>query len=152
MDGYWLVADLFGIWNPRKQSLGVLKHFGRRLWNLGRSSPFDSIERNTSSQWILFAYTGLCVVFVVYISQVTAYQVIFYVAPHYPEAWILLFHEVRRASLANVWVIGRDITEVAWRTVILYGCSLIAWHACVAVTKHALGMVREARSRIHGLG
>jgi hypothetical protein len=39
MDGYWLVADLFGIFNLRQQSTKLIKHYALKLFGSSGAAP-----------------------------------------------------------------------------------------------------------------
>lgn len=146
MDGYWLVADLFGIWNPRKQSVAVMKRLGRRLWptTASKRSQPTVIKPITRSTVALFAYTALSMVFFAWLSVLMARQIIFFVIPHYPDAWLLLFNELRHGSASSTFSIFRAAEDICWKTVFLGGCALLLWRTSCAVVQRAVAWSRRS--------
>jgi putative peptide zinc metalloprotease protein len=129
MDGYWLAADLFGMWNPRQQSILLLKSLGRRL--VGQPVPRDG--GTAAARWTVATYTLLSVLFFGYMTVVMAQQLAFNVIPNYPVAWAVLIREVQTHGLANGFDLAGHFMDIVWKSILLFGCGTVAWRALTRV-------------------
>ena len=84
MDGYWLLADLFGIWNLRALSLQILRYF----WSILSRKPV--LARNpmtglgTKTATLVCVYSILSTMFFAGLTLMMSYQVVFVLGPAYP--------------------------------------------------------------------
>lgn len=149
MDGYWLMADLFGIYNPRKQSLEVLRYLPLRLFHRHLQKP-QFLEMQRSSFIALLVYTISSFSFFTYLIIVVAYQAVFYLLPTYPHLWMSFAAELRyHPSFAA----AAGIFQLAWKTAILIGCARFAWRSLKKVTlflsHHIAGLLSQTAQAKH---
>jgi putative peptide zinc metalloprotease protein len=134
MDGYWLAADLFGMWNPRQQSIQLLKSLWRRL--LGQPVARDG--GTAVARWTVATYTVLSVLFFGYMTVVMVQQLAFNVIPNYPLAWGALITEVQAHGLAHGLDLAGRFLDIVWKSILLFGCGTLAWRALLRVWSFAL--------------
>lgn len=130
MDGYWLVADLFGIYNLREQSIAVIKYLPHLFKSRVAGRP-QFLDMKKSSLVALCCYTVLSFTFFTYLIIVATYETVFYLIPAYPGLWASLAAAVRHEpSFSNIC---GGLFHIAWKTAVLIGCLQFAWHAAQAV-------------------
>src|SRR5262249_45239970 len=123
MDGYWLVADLFGIFNLRKQSISNLSYLAGRLWNpKGRHNPPDW-QLTTTATLVLSSYTILSVFFFAYLIIAMFRQVIFFLIPAYPEILTSLISTLTDKPFNPVKAFGA-LLGFGWRSLVIVGCTV----------------------------
>ncbi|HET8892178.1 MAG TPA: hypothetical protein VFQ41_24995 [Candidatus Angelobacter sp.] len=126
MDGYWLLADLFGIYNLREQSIAVLKYLPQ-LFRRNRSVRPQFLDMKKNSFIALCVYTVLSFTFFTYLVIIATYQTIFYLLPAYPHLWSSFFSALRHEpSFSNI---GGGLFHIAWKTAVLIGCLQFAWRS-----------------------
>lgn len=126
MDGYWLVADLFGIYNLREQSVAVLKYLSELLARRRPVRP-QFLEMRKSSLIALGCYTLLSFTFFTYLIIVLSYEMLFYLLPAYPRLWISFIAAVQHEpSFSNI---AGGLFHLAWKTAVLVGCLQFGWHS-----------------------
>jgi putative peptide zinc metalloprotease protein len=134
MDGYWLMADLFGIYNLREQSIAVLKYLPDKWRNKGSVKP-QFLDMQRSSFIALLIYTISSFSFFTYLIIAITYQALFYLLPAYPHYWISFVVELRHhpsfSAVANLF-------QLAWKTAVLIGCVRFAWRSVKKVSLFAI--------------
>jgi len=138
MDGYWLVADLFGIYNLREQSTKLIQHYVRKLFGATRATktPLQGLQPRT--RIALAVYSLLSVTFFLYISTVMIRVLIVYMVPTYPIR-LLAVWEVMQARPFNLLRLLSLMFEVLWRTAVLCGLSIFVYRIII---KNLLSLVR----------
>jgi len=84
MDGYWLVADLFGIFNLRQQSTKVIKHYFLKFFGFNGAAHNPLHTLTPGARVALAIYSVLSTVFFFYICEIMIRVSIFYLLPAYP--------------------------------------------------------------------
>lgn len=137
MDGYWLVADLFGIYNLREQSTKLIKHYVLKLFGSARAgqTPLQILQPRT--RITLAVYSVLSVTFFFYISAIMIRFLIVYLVPTYPTR-LLAVWEATQARPFGLLRLLSLIFEVLWRTAVLCGLSIFAYR----LIKNVWGMVK----------
>lgn len=137
MDGYWLVADLFGIYNLREQSTKLIKYYVLKLFNSGRAgeTPLQILPRRT--RVTLAVYSVLSVTFFFYISAIMIRLLIVYLVPTYPTR-LLAVWQATQASPFSLLKLLSLIFEVLWRTAVLCGLSIFAYR----LVKNVWGLLK----------
>ena len=132
MDGYWLIADLFGIFNLRKQSISFVSYYARRLWNPKGQHRRPGWQLSRTATVVLSTYTIVSLVFFGYLIIAMFRQVVFFLIPAYPGILSSLVSTLSGRPLSPVRVLG-SFLEVGWRSLILVGCSLFICRTCYRV-------------------
>jgi putative peptide zinc metalloprotease protein len=137
MDGYWLVADLFGIYNLREQSTKLIKHYVLRLFDSTRAghTPLQNLQPRT--RVALAVYSILSVTFFFYISAIMIRVLIVYLVPTYPARLVAVF-EATQARPFDLLKLLSLIFEVLWRTAVLCGLSIFVYR----LVKNVLGLIK----------
>jgi putative peptide zinc metalloprotease protein len=126
MDGYWFVADAFGIRNLRFHSLQLVKYC---LWRvLGKTPTFPASLSNWSrrTKWVLGAYTLLSTVFFLFLIIRVACQALFVLLPQYPNLVMTIMRRIA-GQPTDIVAVSAGVIEICWKTMILVGCALCAW-------------------------
>ena len=126
MDGYWLVADLFGIFNLRQQSTNLIKYYFFKLLRLNRAARTPLHTLKPGARVTLAIYTVLSTVFFFYLCQIMIRISIFYLIPAYPTRVMALWQVVQHWPL-DVTKLFSLVFEILWRTAVLVGLSLFAY-------------------------
>ena len=137
MDGYWLVADLFGIYNLREQSTKLIKHYVLKLFgaeSVGQP-PLQILPSRT--RVTLAVYSVLSVTFFFYISAIMIRLLIVYLVPTYPTR-LLAVWQATQASPFDLLKLLSLIFEVLWRTAVLFGLSMFTYR----LVKNVWGMLK----------
>jgi putative peptide zinc metalloprotease protein len=126
MDGYWLVADLFGIFNLRQQSTNLTKHYFLKLFGLNREvrTPLHTLKPRT--RVVLAVYSVLSTVFFFYLCAIMIRLAVLYLVPSYPARLLAVWHVVQHWPLDVSKLFGL-VFELLWRTAVLVGLSLFAY-------------------------
>lgn len=124
MDGYWLLSDLCGMWNLRKQSLDLGRYCWRRL--TGRRPLPDLSGMSTRTMRILIAYSVIFAYFFIYLVITMAYQVVVHVIPGYPGLWLRLGQNLLHPASLDIKHWLSQIFELLWNTFLITGCCLFA--------------------------
>lgn len=137
MDGYWLVADLFGIFNLREQSTKLIQHYVLKSFGSARvtQTPLQKLQPQT--RVALAVYSLLSVTFFFYISAIMIRVLILYMVPTYPTR-LLAVWEATQARPFNFLRLSSLMFEVVWRTAVLCGLSIFVYR----ITKNLLGLVK----------
>jgi putative peptide zinc metalloprotease protein len=126
MDGYWLVADLFGIFNLRQQSTRVIKHYVLKLFgSAGRGqTPLQNLK--PGARVALAVYSLLSSTFFLYICSIMIRYSLLYMVPTYPARLVAVWHAVQARPFDVIKLLGL-VFEALWRTAILFGLSLFTY-------------------------
>lgn len=126
MDGYWLVADLFGIFNLRQQSTTLIKYYFLRLLGSKRAARPPLHNLKPGARVALVVYSVLSTVFFLYICEIMIRISISYLLPVYPTRLLALWQVTQRWPL-DVTKLFRLLLEMLWRTAVLAGMSIFAY-------------------------
>ncbi len=126
MDGYWLVADLFGIFNLREQSTKLIKHYFLNLFGLNDAvrTPLQNLK--PGARVALAIYSVLSTVFFFYLCEIMIRFSIVYLVPTYSTPLIALWQVIQHWPL-DVGKLFSLVFEILWRTAVLAGLSLFAY-------------------------
>lgn len=126
MDGYWLVADLFGIYNLREQSTKLIRYYVLKLFGskAAGQTPLQTLPSQT--RVALAVYSVLSVTFFFYISVIIVRMLVVYLVPTYPTRLVAVW-QATQASPSDLLKLLSLIFEVLWRTAVLLGLSIFAY-------------------------
>ena len=141
LDGYWLLTDLCGMWNLRKQSLDLARYLYRRL--VGWSSEPGLRDMLPRSIWILAIYSTVFTFFCGYLLVMVSYQLIFHVIPGYPGLWLRLGSGILHPGSMDAGQILRQIFELFVKTFLIVGCFMFAKNA----VQRGIGWLTSRRRR-----
>lgn len=137
MDGYWVMSDLFGIVNLRKQQLVWLQGIASSLF--GNGTPVVQSNLSRRAKWALGIYTVLGTLFLVYILKVIFQFVILNIAGGYPALLQEFWHALRGGMTILEFLSG--FLEIFWRTLMLLGAAI----TMLSLGKGAVNLVRKIR-------
>ncbi|PWK92369.1 hypothetical protein [Fulvimonas soli] len=124
MDGYWLVSDLFGIVNLRKQQEIWWQDLMARLLLRDGHAPRSTLSRR--AKWVLGLYTVLGTLFIGYVMLTMFRVVVLSVIANLPafvgETWRQL------ASGATLLAVLHALMEFTWRVLVIVGAGLTFWN------------------------
>lgn len=126
MDGYWFVADAFGIRNLRFHSSLLLKHSLQRVLGKVHNYPPSLSNLTRRTKWVLWAYTLISTAFFALVITRLGFQAIFVLLPEYPSLVMAITRQIV-AHPADIFGVCSAIVEIFWKTMILLGCGLFAW-------------------------
>ena len=135
MDGYWLVADLFGIYNLREQSTKLIKHYVLKLFNSGRAGKrlcrfFRDEQGRSRSVFRALSFLLL------HLRDHDSILIV-YLVPTYPTR-LLAVWQATQASPFSLLKLLSLIFEVLWRTAVLCGLSIFAYR----LVKNVWGLMK----------
>lgn len=84
MDGYWLVADLFGIFNLREQSTKLMRYQLLKLFGVNREERAPLHNLKPGARVALAVYSVLSTVFFFYLCAIMIRYALLYLLPAYP--------------------------------------------------------------------
>ena len=125
MDGYWLVADLFGIFNLREQSTNLIKYYFLKLFGVNRADRTPLHTLKPGARVALAVYSILSTVFFFYICEIMIRISIVYLLPVYPTKLMALWQVVQHWPL-DVGKLFSLMLEVLWRTAVLVSLTIFA--------------------------
>ncbi len=137
MDGYWLVADLFGIFNLRQQSTKVIKHYVLKLFGVNRAERTPLHTLTPGARVALAVYSVLATVFFFYICEIMIRYSLLYILPTFPTR-VITFFQVALHWPPDVLRLLKLFIEILFSTAILVSLSLFAYR----LLKTAWGVVR----------
>ncbi|HEX7330400.1 MAG TPA: hypothetical protein VF290_02810 [Pyrinomonadaceae bacterium] len=126
MDGYWLVADLFGIYNLRQQSMKLIKHYVLKLFGVNRTEHAPLQTLKPRARVTLAIYTVLSTAFFFYLCVIMIQISILYLLPAYPTR-LLAIWQVAQEKPFDAIKLFTTFFEVLWRTAVLVGLSIFAY-------------------------
>src|SRR5688500_8335127 len=118
MDGYWLVADLFGIFNLRQQSTKLIKHYFLKLFGVNRAARTPLYTLKPGARVTLAVYSILSAVFFFYLCEIMIRYVVLYILPAYPTR-LMTFFQVALHWPPDVLTILKLFIELLFITAIL---------------------------------
>ena len=127
LDGYWLLTDLCGMWNLRKQSFDLARYLYRRL--IGRSSEPGLRDMLPRSIWILTIYSTAFGFFSGYLLLVVGYQLIFHVIPGYPGLWLRLGSGILHPGTLDAGQMIRQAFQLLLKTFLIVGAFMFTKNA-----------------------
>lgn len=148
MDGYWLVADLFGIFNLREQSGNLISYYVLKLFGSERkmAAPLSNLSR--AARVTLCVYTLLCTGFFFYMVTIMVRLAVFYLIPDYPRHLLALW-QVAQANPFSFQMLGM-IFELLWRSLVLFGLSFFAYRLLRGLWGVLKAAARSGVSRLSG--
>jgi putative peptide zinc metalloprotease protein len=126
MDGYWFVADAFGIRNLRFHSSLLLKYSLQRLLGKVNAVPGAVSRLTRKTKYFLGAYTLLSTIFFAVVIARVAHQAMFVLLPEYPNLVITISKRIA-GNPTDILGVCSGIVEIFWKTMILMGCGLFGW-------------------------
>jgi putative peptide zinc metalloprotease protein len=121
MDGYWLISDLFGIVNLRRQQTAWVEEIAAKLFGGRPPAVRSSLSRR--AKWTLAVYSVSGTMFLAYLLTVIFKFVILNVAGAYP-AMLQEFWGNAAAGMTALELLG-GFFEIFWRTLMLLGATLM---------------------------
>jgi putative peptide zinc metalloprotease protein len=151
MDGYWLIADLFGITDLRKQSLGMMERLGRRLIRSKSAPVYPVVPLKPIANAFLTVYSIFGIGFFLYLYKIMFFQIVFRLLPMYPKMAMEFWHTLMTTP-GYVFTLLNLFTGILWKTFALFGLFLFAWRLLQGFLKavararrnHALSLERSA--------
>jgi putative peptide zinc metalloprotease protein len=126
MDGYWLVADLFGIFNLRQQSTRVIRHYVLKLFGSTRDGKTPLQNLKPWARVALAVYSVLATTFFLYVCSIMIRYSILYMVPTYPTRLLAVWNAVQARPFDAIKLFSL-VFEALWRTAILFGLSLFTY-------------------------
>jgi putative peptide zinc metalloprotease protein len=147
MDGYWFVADVFGISNLRLHSLLLVKYSIRRLIGKGGACPafFSVLSRKT--KYLLVVYTLLSSGFFVYLIATIARQTIFVLIPQYPSVVVAITKGIT-GNPTDIFEMVVGIVSILWRTMIVGAVGFCAWRTAHGIYRYVAQLLAPPTSLI----
>jgi putative peptide zinc metalloprotease protein len=150
MDGYWFVADAFGIRNLRVQSALLLQYALRRLAGGVQPVPACFSVLTRPMKRMLGVYTLLSTGFFVFLITKVGRQALFVLAPEYPHFVRVIARQIA-SHPTDVVGMCSGIVEMCWKTMILAGCGLSGWRIIQGTYSYMAdplrGIVRTVQDR-----
>jgi len=126
MDGYWLIADLFGISDLRKQSIGMLERGFYKLFRINAKPVYSTVQLSRGANIFVAIYSLVGAVFFVYLTGIMFHQVAFRLLPGYPKLAIEFWH-VLRTNPSHVLALLNLLASMAWKGVALFGLGMFLY-------------------------
>lgn len=137
MDGYWLVSDLFGIVNLRKQQEVWWQDLAGRLAHRKGYVPRSTLSRR--ARWVLGAYTIAGTLFIAFVLKTMFQLVALSVLRNLPD---FIEETIRHvSSTPTLASVVRAVLEMGWRVLLVIGTVMTFWNVARAV----FSMVRRLR-------
>jgi putative peptide zinc metalloprotease protein len=133
MDGYWLMSDLFGIVNLRKQQSAWLEEIVSKLFGGQARSTRSTLS--TRAKWALAVYSVTGALFLIYLFTIIVRFVILNVASAYPALLLEFWHDAL-AGMTALELLG-GFLEIFWRTLMLVGAAIML----LSMGRRVTGMV-----------
>lgn len=141
MDGYWLVSDIFGIVNLRKQQEIWWQDMLTRLLHRRDRSPRSTLSPR--AKWVLALYTVLGTLFIAYVMKTIFQVVVLSVVTDLPA---FLDQTWRKLALDATWLtVLHALMELGWRILVILGAGLTFWN----VGKALAGLLGRMRRIAH---
>lgn len=126
MDGYWLVADLFGIFNLRQQSTKLMRYHLNKLFGMSREERTPLHNLTSGAQVALAVYSVLSTVFFFYICTIMIRFAFLYMLPTYPGRLMALL-QVALHWPPDLIKLFQMLFGVLFRTLVLVSLLLFAY-------------------------
>lgn len=121
MDGYWLMSDLFGIVNLRKQQAVWLRSIAARLFGGKEEDVKNKLTRQAGIA--LVVYTILGALFMGFILTVIFKIVVLEILTEYPGLLAGYWKDFQAGM--SVFQFVNAILEIGWRAMMLFGATLM---------------------------
>ncbi|RAP59461.1 hypothetical protein BTJ49_02015 [Oleiagrimonas sp. MCCC 1A03011] len=129
MDGYWLVSDIFGIVNLRKQQEIWWQDVLSWLFTWGRYRPKSTLKK--SAKWVLAIYTVFGTLFIAYVMKTIFEVVVLSVVTNLPTFMGQTWHKL--ASDMTWLTVLKALAEFGWRILVIVGAGLTFWNVGKAI-------------------
>jgi len=126
MDGYWLVADLFGIFNLREQSTKLMRYHLNKLFGVSREERTPLHNLRPRARVALAVYSVLSTVFFFYICAIMIRFAFLYMLPTYPGRLMALL-QVALHWPPDLIKLFQMLFGVLFRTLVLVSLLLFAY-------------------------
>lgn len=146
MDGYWLVADIFGIFNLREQSVNLLGRYIGKLFGARGASRAKPLALSRGGKIALGVYTSLCMLFFVYIFVFMFKQSVFHLLPNYPRRIMALWQVMHESPFSPLKALSMTF-EFVWRSVVLFGLSFFFYRMVRGLWRYSVHIIRSRRGR-----
>jgi putative peptide zinc metalloprotease protein len=147
MDGYWLMGDLLGIPDLRKQSLGLLERLFYRVFRIN-ASPINSIvPLSPRANLFVMIYTVIASGFFVYLSCIMLYQITFRLLPAYPGLMSGFWSVITRDP-ANLKTLFSMLVELLWKGLAIFGVGMFGYQCLKAILRLALRILPRSKSML----
>ncbi len=123
MDGYWLVSDLFGISDLRKQSMGMLERGFRRITGIKSRAIYRGVPLSRGSSVFVSLYSIFGLLFFISLTGIMFQQVIFGILPAYPKLLVVFWHTLT-ISPGDVSNVLNLLSGVLWKGLSLLGVAI----------------------------
>jgi putative peptide zinc metalloprotease protein len=146
LDGYWMMSDLFGIANLRRQSVAMAGRALRRLLGISETGRRSEIQLDPRARRALAIYLISSSAFFAYLTWVILDRFVIELFRGYGD-WLAALLAGRAGDGGGSWTeLAQAAVEVLWRTVALVGLSFFAFRSLVRLG----GAVARARLRRRG--
>lgn len=126
MDGYWLVADLFGIFNLREQSTKLMRYQLLKLFGVNREERGPLHNLKPGARVALAVYSVLSTVFFFYLCAIMIRYALLYLLPAYPgqlrTVWQTVQHWPPDMSKLFSLILG-----ILFRTAVMVSLSIFVY-------------------------
>jgi putative peptide zinc metalloprotease protein len=143
MDGYWFVADMFGISNLRRESLKMLGRLMQRVGGRAPETSAASARLGPRTEAFLLVYAVVSVGFFISLYFVMFNQLIVKLLPYYPTIWIHIWQDGHAGRMLKLF---DDFGEALWKSIALYGTFLFMYRALKNGAKAASRFAAKRRS------
>lgn len=150
MDGYWFVADLFGIFNLREQSTKLMRYQLLKLFGVNREEHAPLRNLKPRARVALAVYSVLSTVFFFYLCAFMIRAALLYMLPSYPGRLMALLQVALHWPL-DVVKLFQLLFGVLLRTVVLISLSVFAYRmlkTAWAVLKFLVEMLAQKFRKI----
>jgi putative peptide zinc metalloprotease protein len=126
MDGYWLVADLFGIFNLREQSTKVIKHYVLKLFGSANTVRTPLQVLKPGARIALAIYSVVSASFFFYICAIMIRLSIAHLISTYAARLVAVWHVTQEHPFDPLKLTSL-IFELLWRSIVFVGLSLFTY-------------------------
>ncbi|MGC2742161.1 MAG: hypothetical protein WA672_03175 [Candidatus Angelobacter sp.] len=126
MDGYWLMSDLFGISNLRKQSIGMLERAFYKLCGIESQPAFPVVQLSRGANLFVIIYSLASFGFFIYLTGIMLQQVVFRLMPAYPKL-ISDFVHLARSNPANIGGLMNLLAGILFKGLALFGLGMLVY-------------------------
>lgn len=144
MDGYWLVSDILGIVDLRRECLFLAE---RALWRvrLIKTMPRNSFSQmNKQSRFFLTGYLGAGCAFSFYLYKILVAQIVFVLLPDYPRLLLTLWNSITTEPLRLFTLLNLS-GGALFKGFVLFGFFRMIYGATMAVGKWMIKLLHESR-------
>ncbi len=143
-DGYWLVADFFGIHNLRQRSFDLLERLLTKIAPLGNRTALPAWNLSRNASVVLGAYLSTGGVFTLYLFKIVAHQILYQLLPNYPSMLLAFGAAISRRPFELLPAVGAFF-DIFWKSLVLLGFILFVYRTSAAVFRGLKLMVKYLR-------